>query len=84
MNHLSYSRSERSSFSSAFDSKPIAFVLGVIAITIFYAILHTNANYNLFTWDFNNLEWSKVKYFPTIYVLYLNFQDTHIIDYCNQ
>ena len=68
MNHFNYSRSERNNLSSAFDSKVVAFVLGVIAITMFYAIFHTNANYNLFTWDLNNLEWSKVKYFPNIYV----------------
>lgn len=70
MNHLNYSRSERNNFSSSFDSKIVAFVLGVIATTIFYAIFHTNANYNLFTWDFNNLEWSKAWLLTTVIDFY--------------
>ena len=60
MNRVNENRTERNRTNSSKPAKLTASILGIIAVLIFYAIFHTNANYYLFSWDINNLNWSKV------------------------
>lgn len=58
------------SISKSSFTKLLALLLGIVALIIIYAIAQTNSNYNLFLWDFNNLEWSKAWLVTTVVDFY--------------
>ena len=77
MNRMNDNHTERNRYNIYAYGKPIACILGAIAVSISYAIFRTNANYNLFSWDIDNLDWSKVKalIYDIVFILFLFTRD---------